>query len=185
MRSEVLILRKDLAGAGRIADRRPWQSCARCLTWIKGSAGDAWHDRWSMLQGFDFSDKAMTTTTQAHLTTLRNLLTHRHQELQTDIRAAERARRLDASEKDEVTDRKDDAARTVLAAVSEAEEQRDVFESSEVERALGRLDRGVYGNCVACGKPVPVKRLLAHPSAERCVSCQEALEHDPRTPPLV
>ena len=38
--------------------------------------------------------------------------------------------------------------------------------------ALVRIDRGVYGVCADCGKPIPEGRLDARPEAARCVGCQ-------------
>jgi RNA polymerase-binding transcription factor len=38
--------------------------------------------------------------------------------------------------------------------------------------ALVRLDRGLYGVCADCGKPIPEGRLDARPEAARCVGCQ-------------
>jgi DnaK suppressor protein len=45
-----------------------------------------------------------------------------------------------------------------------------------VVEALKRLDAGVYGECVDCGKPVPEGRLAARPEAARCVQCQSERE---------
>jgi RNA polymerase-binding transcription factor DksA len=41
-----------------------------------------------------------------------------------------------------------------------------------VEAALGRIDEGTYGRCVACGAAIPAERLLAVPEAGQCVPCQ-------------
>ena len=41
----------------------------------------------------------------------------------------------------------------------------------DVEAALGRLDRGTYGACRSCRRPIPVVRLEAVPEATQCVSC--------------
>ena len=38
--------------------------------------------------------------------------------------------------------------------------------------ALVRIERGVYGVCADCGKPIPDGRLDARPEAARCVGCQ-------------
>jgi len=42
--------------------------------------------------------------------------------------------------------------------------------------ALVRIDRGVYGMCADCGKPIPEGRLDARPEAARCVACQSKLD---------
>ena len=47
---------------------------------------------------------------------------------------------------------------------------------TEVLRALKRIDDGRYGLCVACGNPIPDKRLEAIPWAARDVKCEQALE---------
>jgi DnaK suppressor protein len=43
----------------------------------------------------------------------------------------------------------------------------------EVEEALRRLDRGHYGLCEGCGKPIPEGRLEILPYARFCVLCQQ------------
>lgn len=36
---------------------------------------------------------------------------------------------------------------------------------------LKRIDSTGFGICTRCGKPIPVKRMKAVPTATRCVSC--------------
>lgn len=40
-----------------------------------------------------------------------------------------------------------------------------------IRAALGRIEDGVYGDCVACGEPISDERLDAVPHAARCRSC--------------
>lgn len=42
---------------------------------------------------------------------------------------------------------------------------------TEIDAALAALDAGTYGNCAACGHPIPLARLEARPSATLCVPC--------------
>lgn len=42
---------------------------------------------------------------------------------------------------------------------------------AEVERALGKLDRGAYGACESCGQPISEARLEAMPTARSCIDC--------------
>ncbi|MCM2370310.1 TraR/DksA family transcriptional regulator [Aporhodopirellula aestuarii] len=49
-------------------------------------------------------------------------------------------------------------------------------ELAEIEDALQRLHDGHFGDCLDCGKPIPVNRLRAIPHAARCIRCQETLE---------
>ena len=50
---------------------------------------------------------------------------------------------------------------------------------AEIERALVRIDLGVYGSCEACAAPVALERLEAIPHARYCVACSVT----PRLPP--
>ena len=42
---------------------------------------------------------------------------------------------------------------------------------AEVDAALERLADGSYGTCVVCGRPIPLERLAARPTAAACVGC--------------
>lgn len=49
-----------------------------------------------------------------------------------------------------------------------------------IEKALQRIERGNYGLCVNCGKPIPEERLLAVPLTLYDIECQTKLERKPR-----
>ena len=42
-----------------------------------------------------------------------------------------------------------------------------------IDEALRRLDRGAYGRCVVCGKPIPHERLELVPETPYCVEDAE------------
>ena len=46
----------------------------------------------------------------------------------------------------------------------------------EISDALKRIDEGVYGKCIACGKAIEEKRLVAIPEAKMCIACKSAAE---------
>lgn len=46
----------------------------------------------------------------------------------------------------------------------------------QIEVALNRLDEGVYGECMRCGKAIEPDRLRARPYALYCTRCQRELE---------
>jgi RNA polymerase-binding transcription factor DksA len=54
-----------------------------------------------------------------------------------------------------------------LTGLSEAA-QRDL---REIDAALARIAAGTYGVCETCGERIPDDRLLARPTATRCVRC--------------
>lgn len=66
----------------------------------------------------------------------------------------------------EIFEREKNAA---LIAVLEAKLQ-------NVQTALRLIDKGNYGICTRCGKPIDPGRLEAKPDATLCVSCQEEVE---------
>jgi RNA polymerase-binding transcription factor DksA len=120
----------------------------------------------------------MDLHTQTHLTTLRNLLEYRRQELRAEVHAAELAQReLSLVGGHEVSDRKDEADQRLQAQVDGTQEQRDVDELARTEAALQRLDSGSYGDCADCGEAIRLERLLVQPAALRCAPCQSAREH--------
>lgn len=120
----------------------------------------------------------MDLATQTHLKTLRDLLAYRREALQAEVRADASACREDVAVAlgTDVADRKDEAEARERAAVDDAQLERDLAELREVTSALARLDAGTYGDCEACGEPIPLKRLLARPEAARCAACQAARE---------
>ena len=57
-----------------------------------------------------------------------------------------------------------------------AMQEHDVAELEAIEEALGRIAKGTYGICQDCDVAIPITRLLAFPSAKRCIECQAAAE---------
>ena len=51
-------------------------------------------------------------------------------------------------------------------------------ELAEVEAAVQRLDRGTYGTCQACGRPIGDDRLEALPATRFCVEDQAKAERE-------
>ena len=45
-----------------------------------------------------------------------------------------------------------------------------------VVAALGRLERGCYGECLGCGEPIALALLRVRPEATLCLDCQDARE---------
>ena len=45
-----------------------------------------------------------------------------------------------------------------------------------IDEALGRVEKGEYGECVNCGEQVQSKRLDAVPWARYCLKCQDLQE---------
>ncbi|MFH1575651.1 MAG: TraR/DksA C4-type zinc finger protein [Candidatus Nealsonbacteria bacterium] len=42
----------------------------------------------------------------------------------------------------------------------------------DINIALEKIEKGKYGKCEKCGKPIEEKRLEVHPAARFCMKCQ-------------
>lgn len=73
---------------------------------------------------------------------------------------------------DEVRDEKDIAEAEAEDVVADAEVQRDLDELRDITAALARIADGTYGDCMGCGAAIDPRRLVAQPTASRCLACQ-------------
>jgi RNA polymerase-binding transcription factor DksA len=71
--------------------------------------------------------------------------------------------------------------RFAAAARAGAEDARIAAQLGAIEGARGRLADGTYGQCVACAADIELDRLIAHPTAFRCLACQQ--KHERLDPP--
>lgn len=51
----------------------------------------------------------------------------------------------------------------------------------QIEEALSRMDKGTYGVCIECEKPIPRRRLEILPFAKRCLACEGEKERQRRS----
>ena len=47
----------------------------------------------------------------------------------------------------------------------------------QIEAALRKMDKGIYGTCEYCRQPIPKKRIKALPFARYCVNCHHPTDH--------
>ena len=76
----------------------------------------------------------------------------------------------------EVHDLKDEAFAGQLANLRGMARGQMQAELTAVRAALRRIDEGSYGRCEDCDGDIGGERLLAQPSAARCLRCQERAE---------
>ena len=127
----------------------------------------------------------MADLTPSQLDTLRRLLNDREAKLQQEVRAAnEEASERPAALGPEVGDAIDSGDDRFQAGMAHVDKQRDQEELMAIEAARGRMSDGSYGECIDCGKPIPVERLKAQPTALRCVPCQTAYEKTHPSAPM-
>ncbi len=53
----------------------------------------------------------------------------------------------------------------------------------QIEAALRRIEKGVFGICESCRAPIPTKRIKAMPFARYCITCQNSNEVLRSAPP--
>ncbi|MEZ5739731.1 MAG: TraR/DksA family transcriptional regulator [Burkholderiaceae bacterium] len=75
-----------------------------------------------------------------------------------------------------VHDTKDQSLSDLLFGVDLAIVNMHLGELADTEAALERLANGDFGRCADCGDDIDANRLLAYPTARRCLGCQEARE---------
>lgn len=56
--------------------------------------------------------------------------------------------------------------------------ERDLKSLIQIEKALGKIAAGTYGECEICSDLINAKRLQVRPLATLCVSCMEDLEEE-------
>ena len=75
-----------------------------------------------------------------------------------------------------VADPGDDSVADMLLDLNAAIVDRQVREMREVEATLKRLAELDFGDCIECGGEIGFDRLMAYPTAQRCIRCQELHE---------
>jgi DnaK suppressor protein len=96
--------------------------------------------------------------------------------LLTDIARLEREAR--ATDPTEVRDAIDDANSAESMSESLQEGTMVTETLTHVRDALQRIEEGVYGRCVLCGRPIEVNRLNAVPWAQYCLDDQKKKDKD-------
>lgn len=70
----------------------------------------------------------------------------------------------------------DAAADTVQDELNSQLIEAESRELNAINEAIDRHQRGVYGDCESCGKPIPLTRLRAIPYATDCIDCRRKAE---------
>ena len=51
-------------------------------------------------------------------------------------------------------------------------------ELKEIDIAIEKIDKGIYGVCEMCEEPIGIERLRVKPFAKYCISCREVNEKE-------
>jgi RNA polymerase-binding protein DksA len=112
----------------------------------------------------------------------RALLVAERERLEAELQEIEnRTARMDESERANELSAYEDHPADLASETFEREKDLAIGESVEgllrrVISALDKIERGTYGTCDACGRPIKKARLRALPFATLCLDCQDRME---------
>ena len=120
----------------------------------------------------------MAKLTDDQLAQLKAALQQRYLELREEIRSEleNSGNQHYADLAGSVADPGDASVADMLVDLNANLVDRQVNELREVEATLKRIAELDFGDCIKCGGEVGFERLMAYPTAQRCVRCQELHE---------
>jgi RNA polymerase-binding transcription factor DksA len=95
-------------------------------------------------------------------------------EIGSELKGSARERFLQIA--GEVHDLEDSSVADLFADLNMTILDKHVQETRDINSALIRIDKGIYNICSDCGESIGFDRLLAYPTAKRCVRCQDVYE---------
>lgn len=112
------------------------------------------------------------------LSTIRKVLEQRNQQLRTEVQEEVITRDTQHFEDlaGSVADEGDASVAGMVTDLSTARMDRQIHEIRNIEEAMERIADGSYGLCAVCDKEIKYERLLAYPTATRCIECQSQYE---------
>jgi len=116
---------------------------------------------------------------QTRYAELKHMLDERRKEIQAEVQGKMRGVREEGTwggKLNEVLDAVESSEADIQEELEFALIQMKSETLNKVNDALGRLERGDYGNCYECGEEIAEKRLRALPFAVRCKDCEEQRE---------
>jgi RNA polymerase-binding transcription factor DksA len=73
-------------------------------------------------------------------------------------------------------EKEEEALKLGLTTGLDVLEDRQIGEIKAIDRAIGKIETGLYGSCEFCGEEISEKRLELIPWAELCIRCAEKAE---------
>jgi RNA polymerase-binding protein DksA len=117
----------------------------------------------------------MVTLTQEQIRHLSTLMDERYERERREILAVTQRAREQVDE-DVSADRVDAALAESILAADDAMINQDIEDVRDINAARERMATGTYGSCTDCGEEIAYERLLAYPTAKRCIHCQRLYE---------
>ncbi len=112
----------------------------------------------------------MTNFTQDQLTQLKAAMQKRYTQLQEEIRSEllHSENGFDVNLADDINNIPDDIDTALI--------DRQINEMRELEVSLKQFMELEFGDCIDCDEEIGFDRLMAYPSAQRCITCQSQYE---------
>ena len=117
----------------------------------------------------------MATLTPEQIRHLSKLMDERYEGERKEILAVTQRAREQVDE-DVSADWVDAALAESILAADHAMINQDLEDVRDINAARERLAAGTYGSCADCGEEIAYERLLAYPTAKRCIHCQRLYE---------
>ncbi len=96
-------------------------------------------------------------------------------EVRTELENSDDQHRIDLLNR-EPGDSGDESMANALADFNVAILDRQIHGLRDIEAAFRRIENEEYGVCIDCGEEIGFDRLMAYPTAKRCIVCQERRE---------
>jgi len=80
--------------------------------------------------------------------------------------------------RNELKDEGDHAAMSLETAVDNAILGQQAKELAEIELALGKIKKSIYGTCEMCEEEINIERLKVKNFARYCITCREVVEKE-------
>lgn len=81
-------------------------------------------------------------------------------------------------DKNELMDPLDEASVNVQTSQELRFRNRKVFYLKKINKALSKIEQGIYGLCEDCDAEISFERLRARSTADLCINCKEEAEHN-------
>ena len=100
-------------------------------------------------------------------------------EMRDDLIRTVRTQQLEESAEQDTGDDADKASQSIEKELLFELSDNERMTLDHIEAALRKIDKGTYGACESCRKPIPKPRLEALPFARYCIGCQSSAESAP------
>ncbi len=118
---------------------------------------------------------------KAKLAPIRKMLLAMREDL---VRTVRKQQIADSSQQD-IGDAADQASQSIEKELLFELSDNERGTLDQIEASLRKIDKGTYGACEACRKPISKPRLSALPFARYCIDCQNSSERSAESGPEI